>query len=129
MEDVGGRCDGVGAEEEWASCLLGSQDEAPCCGGVAVDVGVDTRTDVLGLDTECRYRSVYVVTVVVSGLYHLGVGLVYSRFLGKLILKQFERAFEGTVEEPAYESESEDVAAFEYRFHIHFAVGECGFCH
>ena len=40
-----------------------------------------------------------------------------------------KRAFERTVEKPAYKSEGKDVAALEYRFHIHFAVGESCLCH
>ncbi|GFI14550.1 hypothetical protein IMSAGC008_02109 [Muribaculaceae bacterium] len=64
------------------------------------------------------------MSVVISCLKHLGVGFVYGGFLGEFVFEMSERAFEGTVEEPAHEAEGEDVAALENALVVQPAVGE-----
>ena len=71
----------------------------------------------------------YVVAVVVAGLDYLGIGFVYCGFLGKLVVQVAQSAVERTVEEPAYQAESKDVAAFEHGLGIKSRAIESGFGH
>ncbi len=65
-----------------------------------------------------------VVSVIVSGLEHLGVGFEDGRLLCEFLLEVAQGGVERTVEEPAYQAESEDVAAFEDALVVEAAVGQ-----
>ena len=118
MENVGCRGDRITAEEERTSALLRSHNQAPCGCGVAVHVGVNTWADVVALDAVGRNRSVDVVSVVITGLHHLGISLENRRFLGKLVFELAQSAFERTVEEPADKAEGKHIFATENRFEV-----------
>ena len=89
-----------------------------------MDVGVDARTRIFGLDAVGRYQRVDIVAIVETGFDHLGVGLVDHRFLGEFIFKVTFGLFERTVKEPADEAERKDIAAFQHGLVVETAVGE-----
>ena len=129
MEYVGGGGDGIAAEEQRTSRPLAGGYEAPCRGGVAVDVGIDTRLGLARLDATHRDRGVDIVAVVIAGAYHLGVGLEDGGFLGKLAVKHVDGGLEGTVEQPAHQTQGEYVAALEHALVVHARVGQRGLGH
>ena len=71
----------------------------------------------------------YVVPVVKSGVYHLYVVLGDYRFLRELVAQEVLNQTYVAVEEPAYQSEGEHVAAFQYRLVVHAAVCQTVFYH
>lgn len=129
VENVRGRGDGVGAEEERAAALLGGHDEAPGRGRVAVDVGVDAGAWSLRVDAVGADCGVYVVAVVEAGLKDQSVGLVDCGLLGEFVLEVTEGRFERTVEEPADKAEGEDVAAFKHALVVQPCLGQSGAGH
>ncbi len=129
MKNVGGGSDGVASEEERTARLLGGHYQSPCSGGVAVDVGIVSRTNVLRLDAVGRHRGVYVGPVVVAGLDYLGIGLVNGGLAGKLILKMMHGSLQRTVKQPAHEAESKYVAALQHRLVVKSRFGKCGLGH
>ena len=124
MQDVRGRGDGVRAQEQGASTFFGGHNQTPGGGGVAVDVGVNARARVAGLDAIGADRGVDIVAVVISRTEYQGVGIVYGGLLGKFILEEFQCAVQGTVEQPAHQAKRQDVAAFQYALGIQACLGQ-----
>ena len=129
MQDVGGGGDGVRAQEQRQTRLLGGQDQAPGRCRVAVDVGVDAGLGVVALDAVGRHRGVYVVAIVVAGLDDFDVGVGHSGLFGEFVAQEVLGGGKGTVEEPADEAESKDVAALEHALVVHARVGQGGLGH
>ncbi len=98
MQYVGGRGDGVRTQEQGASALFRSHDEAPCGSRIAVHIGVCAGLHAVSLDTVCRHRGMCVVAVVPACMYDFGVGLVYGWFLGKFGLELAEHCVHIAVE-------------------------------
>ena len=65
-----------------------------------------------------------VVSVVVTGLYHLDIGFGNGRFLGKLLSQEVEGHVQVATKEPAHQSESKHVATLHHGFLVHAAVGQ-----
>ena len=63
-------------------------------------------------------------TVVISGSDDLDVGFRDGGFLGELLPEELCHEVEVAVEEPAHESHSKHVAAFEHALVVHALVGE-----
>ena len=70
-----------------------------------------------------------VVTVVIAGLKNDSVCLIDSLFLGEFGFQMSEGGIDRAVEEPAHQTESENVAALEDAFVVETAVGESRFGH
>ena len=124
VKDVGSRSDRVATEEQWASALFRSQNQAPSSGLVTIDVGVNAWFSSVAFDAVGRNRSVYVVSVVVAALYNLGISLVYGRLLSELILKHVQSSFQWAVEQPANQTESKHVAALESSLVVETAISK-----
>ena len=109
MQDVGGRRDRVGPEEDRQSGQPGRGDQAVGQRGVAVDVAVQARRQRRGLDLVLDRELLGRLAVVPAGLeggdvrlHDLGLG----RELG---LKEAQRAVGGPVVEPGEHAEREHV--------------------
>ena len=129
VENVGGGGDGVAAQIERTTRLFGGHNQTPGRGLVTLDICVYARADLVGRDAVGRYGGVYVVAVVVAGAEHLGVGFVDGRFLCEFFAEHLAGALLGAVEEPAEQSQSEYIAAFEHRLEVHPLVGQSRFGH
>ena len=70
-----------------------------------------------------------VVTVVITGLDNLDVGLGQLRFLGELVTQIVECNLQVTAEKPAYKTQSKHIAALENGLGIHATVRESIFYH
>ena len=125
MQHVCGRSDGIAAQVELQTGLLGSGDETIGSGLVAGDVHITAGHLVLGLNAVyVCHTAVCVVSVVVSGLDNLDVGICHSGFLGKLLAQEIESDFQVAVEQPAHQSQGKHVAALEHALYVHSAVLE-----
>ena len=124
MQYVGGRSDRITAKEQWQTALFRSKNQAPSGGFVTVNVGVNARFCLVAFDAVGRYRSVYVVTIVVAALNHLGISLVDGRLLGKLVFEHVQCSLERAVEQPAHQAECKHVAALQRCFVVESAIGK-----
>ena len=129
MQNVGSRGNGIASEKKRTSRLLRGKNKSPSGSGVTVYVSIITRTYILGLYTIGRYGSMYVSSVVITGLKYFGIGFVNSRFTGKLVFQMMQRGFKRTVKEPAYEAKSKYVAALHNRLIVKARISKRGLCH
>ena len=99
VEDVGGRGDRVGAEEQRQLRQVGGGDQAPGEGGVAGDVGVGARARAAaGRDLVGGLEQLGRLAEVVAGLEGAGVGV--ERPAG-VLAKRFVDPLEGRLDGPA----------------------------
>ena len=129
VEDVGCRSDGVAAQIERASRFFRCVDQAPRCGGVSVHVGISSGTGFAWLDAVGRHRSMDVMPVVVAAGEHFGVGFVDGRFFPRICFSKVKCGIERAVEEPAHQSERENIAAAKHRLHVEAGLGKRAFHH
>ena len=130
MQDVGGGGDGVGAEEELETCLLGGGYQAVGRSLVACDVHIAAghfrgRFYAVG----GGHAGVHVVAVVEAGLHHLDVVFGDGGFLGEFLAQEVGHQVKVAVEEPAHQAKGKHVAALEHRLVVHAAVGQTVFHH
>ncbi len=71
----------------------------------------------------------YIVSVIITGTEHLGIGLVNRRFFREFVLQHLAGTFFRAVEQPAEQPESEDVATLQNGLVIHTAVGQSSLGH
>ncbi len=129
MENVGGRSDGIGAEEQRTTAFLAGHDKTPGSGCVAVDIGIYARTRIFRFDTVSAHRGVNVVSVVVAGLKNLGVGLVNGRLFAEFLFQMVESGVDRAVEKPADQTKRKYIAAFKHTLGIKTGIGKSGFGH
>ncbi len=70
-----------------------------------------------------------IVTVVISGIDHLGISLKDRRLTGKFLAEEVECAFQWAVKQPAHKAKSKEIAAFDDRLVVKSAVGKRGLGH
>ena len=123
VQHVSGRCDGVGTQVQFQTCLFGSCNETVGSGLIARDVHVTSGHLVLRLDAiYVGHATVRVVSIVITRLDDLDVGLCHTRLLGKFLAQEVEGNLQVAVEEPAYQSQGKHVAALHDALHVHAAV-------
>ena len=117
VQDVGGWGDGIRAEIQFQSGLLGSGNETVGCGLVAGDVHIASGPLVFRLDAiGVGHAAVGVGSIVISSLNHLHVPVGHTGFLGKFLMEHIADEIQVAVEKPAHQSERKHVAALEHHF-------------
>ena len=112
VKHIGGGSDGIGAQVELEAGFLGSGDEAVGRSLVASNIHITPGFLLSGLDTIDVHRSrVRVVTIVITSLDHLDVGLGNGGLLGELLAQEVEGHVQVAAEEPADQTQGEHVAA------------------
>ena len=109
VQDVRGRGDGVGPEEEGQPTAVGSGDEPPGGGGVAGDVDVLARFELGRLDLVGGLEQLGGLAEVEAGLEGAEVGFQHQRLARVLLADPGEGRLDGAGVEPADQAEGEEV--------------------
>ena len=109
VEDVRGRGDGIGAEEDGQLGLVGGGDQAPGQGRVAGDVGVGPRLVDGRADLVVRLEELGRLAEVEAGLEGPGVGVEDLRGLGEALGDPLQGGLGGPGVEPGQKAEGEEV--------------------
>ncbi len=115
LQDVGGRCDGVGAQQDLQPRQLGSGDQAEGQGFVAHDVAVGARSDVgLGRHFVAALEDLVDVAGVVAGAQGRLIGHDQVGLALELFGEPLEGRLQGTAVQPVPSAQGVEVLAAEH---------------
>ena len=124
MQNIRSRGNRVRTQIQLQACFLSSCHQAVCSSFVAVDVHVFSRLFLClawhGITH--RYRSMSILTKVITVVKHLHISFSNFRFLGKLFAQDFFAHLHITMEQPAYQPQSKHVLCSQDRLVVQPAI-------
>ena len=130
MKDVGCGSDWIRAKEKSQSSPFGGCHESVGCSLVTRDVHILARHFHFRLDAiSCRYRSMDIMSIVVSCIHHFYVVFCNFGFTLEFLAQEVLNECDIAIKEPAHESEREHIAALQDSLVVHTRVGKAIFHH
>ena len=124
VQDIRSRCNRIRTQIQLQTCFLSCGHQTVCSSLVAVDVHVFSRLFLClawhGITH--RYRSMSILTKMITIVKHLHISFSNFRFLGKLFAQDFFAHLHITMEQPAYQPQSKHVLCSQDRLVVQPAI-------